>query len=214
MDSLGWKKNSSKEQTYTGTVQNLRKVENNDSIAKKWINSVIKGVPFPVGKERYVFIIKDSASNKGYRAILYGHEVGARLRDGEVCYLTGDTDKDGIIIGRRLYDQKTDTHYEADRVFSSLTTRITSTLSILMIAYFVYMLSHVRITTTSLLGSHTGGIISIVVMFILALICFKSRHRILKLAGWILLAFAVFALYPPIVVMIVIIFVIRKALFR
>ena len=58
MDLSGWKKKSSVEQTYSGTVHNLRKVENNDSLAQKWVNSVIKGVPFPVGKERYVFVIR------------------------------------------------------------------------------------------------------------------------------------------------------------
>ena len=200
MDLSAWKKNSSNEQTYTGVVQSLRKVENNDSLAKKWINSVIKGVPFPVGKERYVFVIKDSASNKGYRAIVYGHEIGERLREGEVCYLSGDTDKNGVIIGRRLYDPNSGTHLEADRVFPSIVTRVTSALAIIMIAYLVYVLSHVRITTFSLFGSRTGGIISVVVMLIIALICFKSRHRILKMAGWVFLALAVYALYPPIVI--------------
>ncbi len=214
MGSLAWKNSSSNEQTYNGIVQNLRKVENNDSLAKKWINSVVKSVPFPVGKERYVFVIKDSASNKGYRAIVYGHEAGERLREGEVCYLIGNTDKNGVIIGRRLYDPNSGVHLQADRVFSSLVTRITSALAILMISYLIFVLSQVRITTFSLLGSRTGGIISIVVMFIIALICFKSRHRFLKMAGWVFLALGVYALYPPIVIMIVVFFIVKKVLFR
>lgn len=214
MDLSAWKKNSSNEQTYTGVVQNPRKVENNDSLVKKWINSVIKGVPFPVGKERYVFVIRDSAANKGYRAIVYGHEVGERLREGEMCYLTGDTDKNGVIIGRRLYDPNLGTHIEADRVFSSHITRITTAIFVMMIVYLIYALSHIRLTTFSLFGSHTGGIISIVVMAVIAIVCFKSRHRILKLVGWVFLALAVYALYPSIVIMLVAFFIVKKALFR
>lgn len=214
MDLSAWKKNSSNEQTYTGVVQNPRKVENNDSLVKKWINSVIKGVPFPVGKERYVFVIRDQAANKGYRAIVYGHEVGERLREGEMCYLTGDTDKNGVIIGRRLYDPNLGTHLEADRVFSSLITRITTAIFVMMIAYLIYALSHIRLTTFSLFGSHTGGIISIVVMAVIAIVCFKSRYRILKLVGWVFLALAVYALYPSIVIMLVVFFIVKKALFR
>lgn len=178
-----WKKTFSDEQTYTGVVQNLRKVENNDGLAKKWINSVIKGVPFPVDKERYVFVIRDAVANKGYRAIVYGHEVGERLREGEMCYLTRDTDKNGVIIGRRLYDPNSGTHLEADRVFSSLVTRITTVIAVMMIAYLIYALSHIRLTIFNLFGSHTGGIISIVVMTVIAIVCFKSRHRILKIVG-------------------------------
>lgn len=98
------KKSFSNEQTYSGVVQNLRKVENNDNLAKKWINSVINGVPFPFGKERYVFVIKDSASNKGYRAIVYGREIGEKLQEGKLSYLIESTDKNGVIIGKRLYD--------------------------------------------------------------------------------------------------------------
>lgn len=214
MDLSAWKKNYSDEQTYTGVVQDLRKVENNDSPAKKWINSVIKGVPFPIGKERYVFVIRDSAANKGYRAIVYGHEVGDRLRDGEMCYLTGDTDKNGVIIGRRLYDPNSGTHFEADRVFSGLVTRITTAIAVMMIAYLIYALLHIRLTTFSLFGSHTGGIISIVVMTVIAIVCFKSRHRILKVVGRVFLALAVYALYPPIVIMIVVFFIVKKVLFR
>lgn len=214
MDLSGRNNNSIKEQTYSGVVQNLRRVENNDSFAKKWINSIVKGVPFPVGKERYVFVIKDSATNKGYRAIVYGHEVGERLREGEVCYLTGDTDNSGVIIGKRLYNQNSGTHIEADRVFPSHVTRIASVLAVLMLAYLVYVLLHIRLTTFSIFGSHTGGIISVVVMFIIAIICFKSRHRILKLVDWICLALAVYAIYPPIVIMVVVIFIIKKVLFR
>lgn len=213
MGLSGLNKNSIKEQT-SGVVQNLRKVENNDSIVKKWVNSVVKGVPFPVGKERYVFVIKDSTTNKGYRAIVYGYEVGERLREGEVCYLTGDTDKSGVIIGKRLYDQNSGMHIEADRVFPSHLTRIASVLAVLMMAYLVYTLLHIRLTTFSIFGSHTGRIISVVVMFIIAIICFKSRHRILKLVGWICLALAVYAIYPPIVIMVVVIFIIKKVLFR
>ena len=214
MDLSAWKKNSPNEQTYTGVVQNLRKVDNSDNLAKKWINSVIKGVPFPVGKERYVFVIKDSVCNKGYRAIVYGHEVGERLREGEVCYLSGDTDKNGVIIGRRLYDPNSGTHIEADRVFSSLVTRVTSALVIMMVVYLVYVLSHVRFTPDSLLGSHTGGIISVLEMFLIAMVCFKSRHRIVKMVGWVFLALAVYTLYPPIVIMIVVFFIVKKVLFR
>lgn len=214
MDLSAWKKNSPNEQTYTGVVQNLRKVDNSDNLAKKWINSVINGVPFPVGKERYVFVIKDSVRNKGYRAIVYGHEVGERLREGEVCYLSGDTDKNGVIIGRRLYDPNSGTHIEADRVFSSLVTRVTSALVIMMVVYLVYVLSHVRFTPDSLLGSHTGGIISVLEMFLIAMVCFKSRHRIVKMVGWVFLALAVYTLYPPIVIMIVVFFIVKKVLFR
>ena len=214
MDLSAWKKNSPNEQTYTGVVQNLRKVDNSDNLAKKWINSVINGVPFPVGKERYVFVIKDSVCNKGYRAIVYGHEVGERRREGEVCYLSGDTDKNGVIIGRRLYDPNSGTHIEADRVFSSLVTRVTSALVIMMVVYLVYVLSHVRFTPDSLLGSHTGGIISVLEMFLIAMVCFKSRHRIVKMVGLVFLALAVYTLYPPIVIMIVVFFIVKKVLFR
>ena len=214
MDLSAWKKNSPNEQTYTGVVQNLRKVDNSDNLAKKWINSVINGVPFPVSKERYVFVIKDSVCNKGYRAIVYGHEVGERLREGEVCYLSGDTDKNGVIIGRRLYDPNSGTHIEADRVFSSLVTRVTSALVIMMVVYLVYVLSHVRFTPDSLLGSHTGGIISVLEMFLIAMVCFKSRHRIVKMVGLVFLALAVYTLYPPIVIMIVVFFIVKKVLFR
>jgi len=214
VDLSGWKKKSSVEQTYSGTVHNLRKVENNDSLAQKWVNSVIKGVPFPVGKERYVFVIKDTATNRGYRAIVYGHEVGEKLCEGEVCYLSGDTDKNGVIIGRRLYDQQSGMHIEAERVYSSVVTRITSALAVLMLVYFIIVLANVRISSFSLFGSQTGGIISAVVLAIIALLCFRSRIRALKTIGWILLAIAVATIYPPIIIIVIVLFLIKKVLLR
>ena len=131
-----------------------------------------------------------------------------------MCYLSGDTDKNGVIIGRRLYDPNSGTHIEADRVFSSLVTRVTSALVIMMVVYLVYVLSHVRFTPDSLLGSHTGGIISVLEMFLIAMVCFKSRHRIVKMVGLVFLALAVYTLYPPIVIMIVVFFIVKKVLFR
>ena len=216
MDPLDWMKGFSNEQTYSGIVQNLRKVENNDSLFKKWFNSVTKGVPFPVGKERYVFVIKDSASgaNRGYRAIVYGRGVGEKLQEGEMCYLTGGTDKNGVIIGRRLYDPKANIHIEADRVFPCVTTRIASIMIVLMIAYLVYALSHIRLTTFSIMGSQTRGVFSIIVMFVLAAVCLKNRYRMVRMLGLILLALAIYALYPPIVIMIIVFFIIKKLLFR
>ena len=214
MDLSGWKKKSSVEQTYSGTVQNLRKVENNDSLAQKWVNSVIKGVPFPVGKERYVFVIKDTATNRGYRAIVYGHEVGEKLCEGGVCYLSGDTDKNGVIIGRRLYDQQSGMHIEAERVYSSLVTRIVSVLAVLMLVYFIIVLANVRISSFNLFGSQTGGIISAIVLAIIALLCFRSRIRALKIVGWILLALAVATIYPPIIIIVIVLFLIKKVLLR
>ena len=214
MDLSGLKKKSSDEQTYSGTVHNLRKVENNDSLAKKWVNSVIKGVPFPVGKERYVFVIKDTATNRGYRAIVYGHEVGEKLCEGEVCYLSGDTDKNGVIIGRRLYDQQSGMHIEAERVYSSLVTRIVSVLAVLMLVYFIIVLANVRISSFNLFGSQTGGIISAIVLEIIALLCFRSRIRALKIVGWILLALAVATIYPPIIIIVIVLFLIKKVLLR
>lgn len=214
MDLSAWKKNSSNEQTYTGVVQSLRKVENNDSLAKKWINSVIKGVPFPVGKERYVFVIKDSASNKGCRAVVYGHKVGEKLYEGEACYLIGDTDKNGIIIGRRLYDPKTNSHYEADNVYNCSLTRIASVLCLFTIAYLIYALSHIKFTTFSIFGSQTTGVLSIIVLIILSVVCLKNRNRVVKKIGWIFLALAVYTLYPPIVIMVIVFFIIKKVLFR
>ena len=177
-------------------------------------SSVIKGVPFPVGKERYVFVIKDTATNRGYRAIVYGHEVGEKLCEGEVCYLSGDTDKNGVIIGRRLYDQQSGMHIEAERVYSSVVTRITSALAVLMLVYFIIVLANVRISSFSLFGSQTGGIISAVVLAIIALLCFRSRIRALKTIGWILLAIAVATIYPPIIIIVIVLFLIKKVLLR
>lgn len=216
MNPLNWMKDSSNEKTYSGIVQNLRKVENNDSLIKKWINSVTRGVPFPVGKERYVFVIKDSAAgaNRGYRAIVYGRGVGEKIQEGEMCYLTGGTDKNGVIIGRRLYDPKTNMHIEADRVFPCVTTRIASIMILLMIVYVVYALLHIRLTTSSIIGSQTRGILPIIVMFVLAALCLRNRYPMVKILGWVLLALAVYALYPPIVIMVIVFFIIKKVLFR
>ena len=208
--------NSLNEKTYSGIVQNLRKVENNDSLIKKWVNSVTRGMPFPIGKERYVFVIKDSTAgeNRSYRAIVYGHEVGEKLQEGEMCYLTGDTDKNGVIIGRRLYDPKKNMHIEADRVFSCVATRIASVLIVLMIAYLIYLLSRIHLTTSSIMGTQTKGILSIIVMFVLAVVCLKSRYRMVRTLGWILLVLAIYALYPPIVIIIIGFFIIKKVLFK
>ena len=203
-----------KENTYYGVVKDLRQVDNNDSVFKRWINSLFKGVPFTLGKERYVFVIKDNSTGKGCRAIVYGCGVGEKLQEGEMCYLTGGTDKNGVIIGRRLYDPKTNMHIEADRVFPCVTTRIASIMILLMIMYMVYALLHIRLTTYSILGSQTRDILSIIVMFVLAALCLKNRYRIVKILGWILLALAVCALYPPIVIMVIVFFIIKKVLFR
>lgn len=216
MDILDWIKKTSNENTYSGMVQNLRKVENNDRLIKKWFNSVIKGVPFPVGKERYIFVIMDSTAgaNRGYRAIVYGHDVGEKLQEGEMCYLTGGTDKNGVIIGRQLYDPKTDMRVEAERVFTCMTARIVSVMAAFMIAYLVYALLHIRLTTFSIMGSQTRGLFSIFVMFALAVVCLKNKYRMVRTLGWILLALAVYTLYPPIVIMIIGFFIIKKVLFR
>lgn len=216
MNPLDWMKGFSNEQTYSGIVQNLRKVENNDSLFKKWVNSVIRGVPFPVGKERYVFVIKDSATrvNRGYRAIVYGRDVGEKLQEGEMCYLTGGTDKNGVIIGRQLYDPKTNMHIEADRVFPCVTTRTASIMILFVIVYMVYVLLHIHLTTSSIMGSQTRGILPTIVMFVLAVLCLRNRYRVVKILGWILLALAVYNLYPSIVIMIIVLFIIKKVLFR
>lgn len=216
VNPLNWMKDSSNEKTYSGIVQNLRKIENNDSLAKKWLNSVIRGVPFPVGKDRYVFVIKDSSSgiDKGYRAIVYGQQIGEKLSDGEMCYLIGTTDKNGVIIGKRLYDPKSNSHIEANRVFLSVMTRIASLISLLAITYLIYVLSHIQYTTFSIRGSQARGILSIVIMFIFAVVFLKSRYRTLKLIGKIMLALAVYAIYPPIVVIVIVFFIIKKLLLR
>lgn len=68
MDLKGLLSVNKKESMYNGIVKNLRQVENNDNIFKRWINSLFKGVPFTLGKDWYVFVIKDNSTGKGHRA--------------------------------------------------------------------------------------------------------------------------------------------------
>ncbi len=207
--------NKPEEKIYSGIVQNLRKIENNEKTPKKWINSIVKGVPFPIGKERYVFVIKDSANGgRGVRAIVYGQQAGAELHEGKICYLTGTTDKNGVIIGRSLYDPDTDSRIEADKVYSPNITRTATVLAILMLVYLVYTLSHIRFTTSSILGSQTRDMLSIVITFFLAVVCLRNKNRLVRLLGWLLLVVAIYTIYPPIVIMIVLFFIIKKVLFR
>lgn len=214
MDLKGVFDSNVRENTYNGVVKDLRRVENHDNIFKRWINSLFKGVPFTLGKDRYVFVIKDNSAGKGYRAVVYGQQVGEKLSEGNICYLTGTTDKNGVIIVKRLYDSQTTVHVDADRVYPSVVTRIASILCVLSLMYLVYVLSHIKYTTFSMLGSQTTGILSIIVLFALAVVCLKSHNRIVKKIGWILLAFAVFTLYPPIVIIAVVVFIIKKFLLK
>ncbi|MCR5204159.1 MAG: hypothetical protein K6E47_03820 [Lachnospiraceae bacterium] len=214
MDLKGLLGSNTRENTYNGVVKDLRQVTNNDNIFKRWINSLFKGVPFTLGKDRYVFIIKDNTAGKGHRAIAYGKQVGDKLSDGSVCYLTGDTDKNGVIIVKRLYDPQTNIHVEADRVYPCVVARIASALCVLLLVYLVYSLSHIEYTTFSIIGSQTTGMLSIVVLFALAIICLRNRKPIVKKIGWVVLALAVFTLYPPIVVIVVVFFLVKKFLFR
>ena len=55
-------------------------------------------VSFTLGKDWYVFVLKDNSTGKGHRAIVYGRQVGDKLSNGNVCYLTGTTDKNDVII--------------------------------------------------------------------------------------------------------------------
>ena len=214
MDLKGLLGTNARENTYNGVIKDLRKVANNDNIFKRWINSLFKGVPFTLGKDRYVFVIKDNTTGKGHRAIVYGTQVGDKLSDGSVCYLTGTTDKNGVIIVKRLYDPQTNIHVEADRVYPCVVARIASVLCLLSLVYLVYVLSHIKYTTFSILGSQTTGVLSIVALFVLAIICLRNRKPIVNRIGWIVLALAVFMLYPPIVVFIVVFFLVKKFLFR
>lgn len=214
MDLKGLLDSNVRENTYNGAVKDLRRVENHDNIFKRWLNSLFKGVPFTLGKDRYVFVIKDTSAGKGYRAVVYGQQIGEKLSKGNTCYLTGTTDKNGVIIVKRLYDPQTNVHIDADRVYPSVATRIASILCVLSLMYFVYVLSRIKYTTFSILGSQTTGILSIIVLFAFSVVCLKSRNRIVKKIGWILLVFAVFTLYPPIVIMVVVVFIIKKFLFK
>lgn len=214
MDLKGLVDSSVRENTYNGVVKNLRRVENHDSIFKRWINSFFKGVPFTLGKDRYVFVIKDNSAGKGYRAVACGQQIGEKLSEGNTCYLTGTTDKNSVIIVKRLYDPQTNVHVDADRVYPSVVTRIASILCVLSLMYLVYALSHIKYTTFSILGPRTTGILSIIVLFALSVVCLKNRSRIVKKIGWILLAFAVFTLYPPIVIVAVVVFIIKKFLLK
>lgn len=183
MDLNGLLESNVRENTYNGVVKELRRVENHDSIFKKWINSLFKGVPFTLGKDRYVFVIKDSSVGRGYRAAVYGQQIGEKLSEGNTCYLTGTTDKNGVIIVKRLYDPQTDVHVDADRVYPSVVTRIASTLCVVSLMYLVYVLSHIKYTTFSILGSQTTGILSIIVLFALSVVCLKNRNQIVKKIG-------------------------------
>lgn len=210
-----WKliNNSSVEETFTGTIKDLRRVENNEKPFKRWCNSLIKGVPFTLGKERYVFVIKENSTGKGIRAIVYGKQVGDKLSEGDICYLTGTTDANGVIIGKRIYDPRLNMQVDADRVYSSVVTRLTSALCVLAAVYFVYMLSRIRFSPYGAGTRQMGGVLPIVVLLALSAVCIKNRNRMIKRLGWLLLFVAIYSLYPPIVI-IVLVFIVIKHLFR
>ena len=65
-------------------------------------------------------------------------------------------------------------------MYTCVVARIASVLCMLLLVYLVCVLPHIKYTTFSILGSQTTGVLSIVVLFALAVVCLRDRNPIVK----------------------------------
>lgn len=202
-------KKAARSQTYSGRVKNLRNTQNQEKIIKRWTNSVIKGLPFSVGKSRYSFLLEPLNGNQMQRVILYGDAAGSVITEGKNIFVIGRQNRDGIVIGERIYEPDTDQHIQAEHILNSSLIRIATALVILAVAYMVFLFTKIKAAGISISLATPTSILRIAVIFVLAAICLKGRGRIIHIIGRILVGLGIYMVYPPIVAVAVLCFMLK-----
>ena len=93
---------NSRVQTFSGRVKNLRNTQNQEKPIKRWMNSIIKGVPFSAGKSRYSFLLYPTNGGQTQRVVLYGDTAGSVIREDQTLSVIGREDKTGHILSINL----------------------------------------------------------------------------------------------------------------
>lgn len=201
---------NTRSQTYSGCVKNLQNSINQDKMIKRWTNSVVKGVPFSTGKSRYVFLLNPQNGEPTRRVVLYGDAAGSAIKEGETLFVTGREDSAGIIIGERIYEPNSDQYIQAERVLSSISIKVATALLFAAAAYMIFLSAKI-ITYGSKISSPTN-ILRFASVLILAFICMKGRSRIAQTIGWILIGVGVYMVYPQILIIVVLFYVLKRVL--
>lgn len=147
--------------------------------------------------------------NQIQRVVLYGDAAGSVITEGKNLFVIGRQNKDGIIIGERIYEPDTDQHIQAEHVLSSNLIRIATVLIFLAVAYTISLFTKIKATGISINLSTPTNILRLAVIFVLAAICLKGRGRIIHIIGWILMGLGIYMVYPPIVVIAVLFFILK-----
>lgn len=199
----------SRSQMYSGCVKNLRNTINQEKIIMRWANSIIKGIPFSAGKSRYSFLLCPQNGARPERVILYGDAAGSIIREGETVFVTGRKDKDGIIIGELIYEPNFDKHIQTERVFSGTSMRIAAVLVFAAVVYMIALFTRLAVSGISFGLSNPGSLLRVVVLLVPAALCLKSRSRSIRKIGWILIGLGISVMYPPIIVVVILFYVLK-----
>lgn len=184
-------------QTYSGRVKNFRNIKNQEKIIKRWTNSVIKGLPFSVGRSRYSFLLEPLNGNQVQRVVLYGDAAGSLITEGKTIFVIGRQNKDGIIIGERIYEPDMDQHIQAEHILSSNLIRFATVLILFAVAYTIFLFTKIKSTGISISLSTPTNILRLAAIFVFAAICLKGQGRIIHIIGWILMGLGIYMVYPP-----------------
>lgn len=164
---------------YSGIAQNVRVTQIKEPFVKRWIRSLIYGVPLSFSDEQIMFSLYSQGAYmservQGYEVIFYCNNGYSFLSNNSEVKVYGKTDRHGVIIADKIAGTNTSFQMRAKLSIPPLLVRILTLALIILLVWGFVGMGNASVPEMSL-GSES--LIVTVVMFAVAGLILKTKLR-------------------------------------